>query len=327
MSTLPLSHHEIVGLIEPFTRCGRRVDLAASNRLERRLVFKPVDHAIAARDDFVLTESLQLEKLETGTFRLTRTLNSPGWPSATLVALGSDPAQMLPHFQAIDPLRHFCGGAGYRITRSYELEQDWRLVDGCRPEPTLIFTRGTASLEGLRLELSLPSTRGVAAEITLETAPAGVDWLEFPDDLLAVLGWDWVALRRIPGGWRTKVRLRGDKQRRSRAAEAALEAAAAHVAATLSEPPGRFSQRWRLARWGVVLRRSIPVLTVLVLIGTIAVLPRFGFDRSPRTWTLLFHVPTLLIALSFCLQENAQYEIPPLPKALKASAWRRPESR
>ncbi len=38
----PLTHHEIIGIVEPFTRRGRHVDLSASNRLERCLVLKPV---------------------------------------------------------------------------------------------------------------------------------------------------------------------------------------------------------------------------------------------------------------------------------------------
>lgn len=256
MSSLPLSHHEILGLIEPFTRCGLHVDLAASNRL-------------------------------------TRTLCLPDGLQATLAALGSNPAQMLQHFDAVAPAYQFRFGPGLRIVRNYELEQDWR---------------------------------GVAADITLQPAPNGVDSGDLPEDLLAVLGWDWVRLLRTPSGWRSKLPLRGKKQRRSRAAEAGLERAAAHVVRTLAVPPLRFHERWALARWGVVFRRAIPVLTVLLLIGAIAALPHFTADRSPRTWTLLLHVPTMLIALSLCLQVQAQYEIPPLPRRIVAAAWRRTRS-
>ena len=42
--TLPLTHHEILGWIAPFTRQGRQLDLAASDRLERRLRFKTIEH-------------------------------------------------------------------------------------------------------------------------------------------------------------------------------------------------------------------------------------------------------------------------------------------
>ena len=36
---IPLTHHEILGLVEAFSRSGRQVDLTASDRAARRLVF------------------------------------------------------------------------------------------------------------------------------------------------------------------------------------------------------------------------------------------------------------------------------------------------
>ena len=41
----PLTHHEIMSLVAPFARSGRHVDLAASDRPQRRLAFKLVEHA------------------------------------------------------------------------------------------------------------------------------------------------------------------------------------------------------------------------------------------------------------------------------------------
>jgi len=41
----PLTHHEIFALVAPFTRQGLQVDLAASDRAERRLLFRPRRHA------------------------------------------------------------------------------------------------------------------------------------------------------------------------------------------------------------------------------------------------------------------------------------------
>jgi hypothetical protein len=35
----------------------------------------------------------------------------------------------------------------------------------------------------------------------------------------------------------------------------------------------------------------------------------------------LYHAPTLLIALSFMLQELPRFEIPPLPRRLSAQQW------
>lgn len=39
----PLSHHEILVLADPFARAGLQVDLAATNRAARTVVFKPVE--------------------------------------------------------------------------------------------------------------------------------------------------------------------------------------------------------------------------------------------------------------------------------------------
>ena len=77
MSAHPLTHHEILGLIGPFTRRGRHLDLPASDRLARRLVFKPIEHTDPAIASPVLIESLQLEQPEDDTYRLTRTLSLP----------------------------------------------------------------------------------------------------------------------------------------------------------------------------------------------------------------------------------------------------------
>jgi hypothetical protein len=271
-------------------------------------------------------ETLQLERLETGTYRLTRILSLPDGLRATLSALGSEPSDMLPRFNEIEPSHQFQWGPGYRIARSYELEQDWRKTGAEASRAELIFTRGVARTDALQLAMTLPSTRGVAADITLEAIPTDGQTMDLPEDLLAVLGWDWVGLVRTPAGWKSRLRLRGEKARRSRGAENALKLAASHLVRTLAEPPARFHERWARTRWGVVFRRSIPLLTTLTLIGGIAALPHFVIDRSPRIWTLLFDVPTVLIALSFCLQEQAQYEIPPLPRRSAAPAWRRPQA-
>ena len=43
----PLSHHEILGWIEPFARRGLQADLAASDRLAGKLSFRPQAHRLA----------------------------------------------------------------------------------------------------------------------------------------------------------------------------------------------------------------------------------------------------------------------------------------
>src|SRR3954453_22205961 len=56
----PFTHHEILGLIEPFVRSGRHVDLASSDRINRCLMFKPVEHSSEGGRFATIQETLQL---------------------------------------------------------------------------------------------------------------------------------------------------------------------------------------------------------------------------------------------------------------------------
>lgn len=307
MPALPLTHHEIVALVEPFARRGRHVDLAASDRAARRILFRPLEH---------LRETLQLECLDTGSLRLTRTLRGADGRDATLTATGTRPGELLAAIETVMPDRHFSRGDGYTIARSYTL--GW--IDGsATTAPIPALSEGFVQVQGLCLALQLSGTRGVSAEITLSAAADGPR--ELPEDLLAVLGWNWARLIRTPPGWKSRLRLRGDVARKTARAELALEQAARHLARTLAESPQRFHERLLVARWGVFFRRGIPVLTFLALLLAVALIPRHVVEGNPRAWILLFHVPTALIALSFCLQELPQYEIPPLPRRSAAVSW------
>jgi hypothetical protein len=218
--------------------------------------------------------------------------------------------------RAIEPGRQFRRGHGYVLALSYEL---YPAADG-RPGGLAGAGARVARLdEGPTLTMTLSPVRGVAADLTLEaTSGAAPQW---PEDLLAVLGWDWARLIATRDGWKTKLRLRGGNAQRTARAERALERAASHLVQTLGEPPARFHERWLAARWGVFGRRALPVLTVLSVIGVALVLPRVPIMERPGLVTLIFHVPIALIALSFSLQELSQFEIPPLPRRAAAPRW------
>jgi hypothetical protein len=310
MSTTPLTHHEIMGLAEPFARAGLRVDLAASERAQRRLVFKPAAPVAVPAAEPACTESLQLESLGTGTCRLTLTRTTPAGVQATVVCMGSDLAAMIAGIGSVPASRQFRSGPGWQIARSYQV--------GLPGGPPAL-TQGIVQLDGLTLTMAVSLVRGVAAELQLTPAPGRV--LALPQDLLAVIGWNWARLIRTPGGWKSRVRMKGSALRRTARAEAALDRAAAHLAQTLAEAPGRFHERHVLARWGVVLRRGIPTLNVLVLLAVVLLMPRLDTSFGSGLWMLLYHVPTVLIALSFCLQELPQFEIPPLPRRSRAPSW------
>jgi hypothetical protein len=322
MSAPPLTHHEILELAAPFTRRGRHVDLAASNRLERRLEFKPPagTPSPARLPSSAWRESLQLESFGTGTFRLTRVLSQPseranGVAQARLQAMGPDPGELLARVEAFAPERQFDVGSGFLIARSYSLE-----TAGRGGPAVAVLTDASVEVEGLTLKILVSPVRRVAAELTLMPAPDVA--LDLPEDLLAVLGWDWARLIPADGGWKSKLRLRGHAAKRTRVAERALAQAAAHLERTLAESPQSFHERLRAARWGVFFRRAIPSLTFVLLLIAVASLAHRGVGRGSELWVLFFHVPTALIAISFCLQELPQYEIPPLPRRPKAVAWR-----
>lgn len=326
MASTPLSHHDILGLVEPFSRRGHHVDLAASDRLERRLRFKPVEHAGDASPAPALHETLQLDSFDSGGFRLTRTLSRGASLQATLQVSGPEPAALLTQVEAVAPQHQFVAGSGFVIARSYTLQPvSDRVAKG---RMALILTRAVVQLDDLALTLSVPAIRRVSADLWLSATTGGASGtvhdsvLDLPEDLLAVLGWNWTRLIKKKDGWESKLRLSGDLARRTHRAEAALDRVAAHLTQTLAQPPAQFHERHLKARWWAAFRRAIPLLTPVSLLVAILVLPRIDVGESPGLWLMLFHVPTALIALSFCLQELPQYEIPPLPRRSRAPAWR-----
>lgn len=320
MSAPPLTHHEILGLVGPFARAGRQVDLGATQRQERRIAFRPLDHP--ATDGLpALRESLLLESFGTGTCRLTRTLaRLDDGLRATVQVLGPDPELLYEQVQSVPASRQFSHGEGYAIARSYQLTATSAAV----PSVDVVLERAEVRLDGLRLGMSLSPVKGVAAELLLE--PASAESWDLPQDLLAVLGWNWARMVESREGWRSKLRLRGGAARRTTGAERALEQVARHLALTLAEPPARFHERWRGARWRVALRRALPLLTVVGSMIAAPLLPREPILRKPGLVTLLFQIPIALIALSFAVQEMAQFEIPPLPRRSAAKSWRRARS-
>jgi hypothetical protein len=87
-------------------------------------------------------------------------------------------------------------------------------------------------------------------------------------------------------------------------------------------PPAQYHARLRGARWGVVLRRSIPSLTAVGLVVGALLLPRITGNELSGVWMALHYVPIGILALSFMVQELARFEIPPPPRRLKATQWR-----
>lgn len=293
----PLSHHEVLPLAAPFARRGLRTDLAASRREERRLVFRPAEGP----------HCYELHDLGGGRWRLLRRLAPRPGAVSEIGATGGDPDALLAALEAVPLALHAVEGEGYLIVRDYEL------ADG-RP----VLVQGRVHLAGLVLTLSVPGGARLAASVVLE--PTG-GWPKLPEDLLAVLGWNWARLVSGREAWTSRLRLKARGAERTTRAEAALARAAEHLAQSLAAPPTDWHARHRAARWGVFLRRGIPSFTAIGLVGAVVMPASLDWKPDTATMLLLYHVPTLIVAVSFMLQELPRFEIPPWPRRLKAARW------
>jgi hypothetical protein len=314
----PLTHHEILGLIAPFTRCGRQADLEASNRIERRLVFKPIEHSdvTASQDD--AGEVLTLDNPQTGQFTLTRTLTLISGLEAKLQTDGADPAELLARIKSVSPSQQFREVAGVTVALSYRLVPVCAAANGS-PPVRLELTRGKAIIANLEIVLNADSVKGYPVQIDLTPTAAGA--AELPDDLLAVIGWSWSPLRKTPAGWSGKVGARSREPQRSRDLEVKLDKTVAHLAATLAQPPAFFHDSLRRARWVVTFRRGIPLLIFVGLMGVAAALTKIEIPPGSIINLLIMGAPPLLLFAAFGMRDAPPLEIPPLPGRAKAKSW------
>lgn len=310
MSAPPLTHHQIVDLLPPFVRSGRRLDLAASDRTKRQLLFKQVEGFGDTSSALKLTQTLQLDCHAGGSFSLTRVLRRDDGLQASLSASGAQLDALLAQIDAVDPKVHFQVGPGFVLARSWELP-----TASAAPR----FSEGVVQVDGLVMTLRVKDLRGRAGDITLVAATA--DAPDLPQDLLSVLGWDWSPLTRTRDGWTAKLRLRGGTPRRTRRCEAMLAVAARHLAQVMGEAPERFHSRHFTARLGVVLRRSIPLATAIGMVLGALSLTRMPVQGNAGLFMLLHYGSIVLLVLSFGLQEEARFEIPPWPRKPKGGSW------
>jgi hypothetical protein len=181
-------------------------------------------------------------------------------------------------------------------------------------------SRGIVHAGGLVMTMKVPTVSGISAEIAI--VRAGSTRADLPDDLLEVLGRGWARLDAGPSGWTSHTGLGGRGVARYRDAEARLRRAAAHLARTFSEPPARYAERLRAARWSVAARRSVPLTAVVALVGAAALFPSLGLSRESPVWMLIFNAPPLLLALFFSLREMPRITLPRAPRRVRDDAWR-----
>lgn len=313
--TAPLSHHRILELVAPFVRAGHALDLAGSDRAAGRLVFRPREHA-AAPGHPACREQLVLAPGEGAAWRLQRELvpagaeATPETEPARAWAEGDDVATLVAQIDALPLARQFLAlpGAGH-ATLQHRLDAQGRPV-----------LRGAqARLAGLQVQLKVSGVKGYPAEITLTRRPD--DTRRLPDDLLEVQGRAWTRLTPLRTGWEAAVQLRGEGAARGAHAESRLAELAAHLVQTLAEPPARFHERHRAARWRVGLLRGLP-LSVGLAVVAVAFAVRGRGDAAESTLAALANlVPPLLMALFFMRREMPRIELPRWPRRPPAGAW------
>jgi hypothetical protein len=252
-----------------------------------------------------------------GRQRLTRTLVLAGpegaaaAPPATLRAEGTDAAALLARLSAVPHARQFVAAGGTWAA----LQQ--RLPAATHAPPVLL--GATAQVAGLTLQLKVSGVQGFPAELEL-LRPAG-DARRLPEDLLAVLGRRWDRLTALSRGWVGQLALRGPEPRRSDEARAGIAMALEHLARTLAEPPARFHERHRGARWRVALRGTGPVLAGAALVGLALHLQSLGDAYSSYLGLLANLAPPLLMGLFFLRREMPRIGLPRPPRPLQADAW------
>lgn len=316
---IPLSHHEILALAEPFTRRGRHVDLAASDRLARRILFKPTEYPDTADGPARLTETLVLENPGRRHFRLIRTLTDEAGQVAILRSDGPDPKSLIERVDAVDPRSQFPMLGGLRVACSYRIETDPRAADAAERPTRLVFLRASADLDGIAIQLDAQVGHGMPAEISLRPPPARP--MRPPDDLLAVLGWAWRSLRPFNGGWRAHLRIPAAEPTRTPDVEAKLARSLEHLVATFGAPPVDFHRTWLRQRWSALARRTLGLMTIAGLLAIGPGILMLGAPEGSPLRLLSFVMPAFLILALIARHETPSLKITPLPRALPADAW------
>ena len=311
----PLTHHEILALMAPFTAAGLHADLASSQRADRRLAFKPRAHEPTEALPLRLEEQLTLEVAESGASRLVRTLRdrSSGLSSQVATA-GTDPAALLERMHSVPVERQFRIYEGVPVARSYLIE-----AGGEKAGTRVLLTEARARVGGMNIEMRADRFVSHVVDLRL-TADAGSK-LQIPEDLTAVIGWKWRPLREFVTLWRGSIRVASKEPRRTPDIERKIGRTITHLARTLDRPPADVHPRFERARWRVSFQRGIPLGIGLLLIALTPAIQWLDMEADSMLRMLIFHAPPFMLAAMFMMREMPRIEIPPIPRPLTQKTW------
>lgn len=308
---IPLTHHDILTLVAAFARHGRRVDLAASDRSARKIAFQTITHTEVGEPGFTLVESLYLETPRPEQYRVVRELRHANGTTACLQVDSSSPEAAYERVLAMPPENQFTLVAGLPVAHSYT-------VDLTRSSMAWL-TAAEAHIGAIQLRLTTQAGGRVPAEITLH----GADDYQFPEDLLAVLGWAWRPLRWRRGCWNSLLYVTRREPQCSLDLQARFDHTVAHLATTLAAAPREFHLRFKQARWRAALQRAIPLLACAAVLASLPVLQVLLFNRGFEMPPWVLGLPPLLLvgALLAGSQHIPEIVLPPLPRPLGPDAW------
>ena len=162
MPSHPLTHHEILTLVEPFTRQGRHPDLSATDRLQRKLVFKPAELPVESAEVASLIETLELDA-SSDAYRLTRKLDcvTDGGDKleARLEIEGENTADLLACVESIPPESQFRFGPGFRIARSYRLVRSGGFTRSGAPAVQKTLSQMSAHIADFVVTVTAPTVK------------------------------------------------------------------------------------------------------------------------------------------------------------------------